>query len=139
MFEEEWINPNWKTLIADDHESIRDHLARLTNKFIGSSDTCMDGNDAIQLFTEAQNNGEPYDLLLLDIEMPGVEGPDIVEHIRDYENENNIADEKRVKIVLVTGFPDEEHIKEWFTTGHDQYLVKPISKEKLLDTINRIR
>ena len=139
MYDENWVNPNWKTLIADDHEAICEHLTRLATKYIGESDACQDGQDAMRLFTEALINGKPYDLLLLDIEMPFIEGTDVVDQIRESEKEAGIAEADRVKIVLVTGYPDEDHIKEWFTSGHNAYLVKPISKQNLLKTIQSMR
>ena len=139
MYDEDWVNPNWKTLIADDHEAICELLTRLTNKYIGEGDSCFDGHDAIELFTKALNNGQSYDLLLLDIEMPYVEGTEVVDHIRHLEKEAGVAEDQRVKIILVTGYPDEEHIKEWFTTGFDQYLVKPISKQNLLHAVQLLR
>ena len=126
-------------MIADDHETICEYLTRLTDKYIGESDSCQDGHDALKLFSTALDNGAPYDLVLLDIEMPFVEGTDVVDQIRQMEDDKGIADTDRAKIVLVTGYPDEDHIKEWFTTGYDQYLVKPISKQNLLHTVQLMR
>jgi CheY-like chemotaxis protein len=139
MYDENWTKPNWKTLIADDHYAICEFLTRLSTKYIGESIACQDGHDALKLFNEAFESDSPYKLILLDIEMPHIEGTDVVNQIREKEIETGIPEADRVKIVLVTGYPDEEHIKEWFTTGFNEYLVKPISKKSLLQTIQSMR
>lgn len=131
--------PNWKTLVVDDHVVIRDAVRCLATQFVGPSTECGDGDEAIALFTQAFEAGEPYDLILLDLEMPRMDGNDTVEAIREYEDRHDVAAADRVRIVLVTGYPDEEQVKEWFTDKHDAYVVKPITKQKLLDILAQLR
>ena len=131
--------PNWKTLVVVDVQILRDAVRCLATQFIGDSDECSDGDEAVARFSEAFESDKPYDLILLDIEMPKMDGTDVVDKIREIEEKASIRKEQRVKIVLITGYPDEDQIKEWFTKGHDGYLVKPISKDSLLTEIERLR
>ncbi len=68
-----------------------------------------------------------------------MDGPETVEAIRNYEDHAHVVEENRVLVVLVTGYPDENQVKEWFTDKHDAYIVKPITKQKLMDTVTELR
>ncbi|MFP6581822.1 MAG: response regulator [Candidatus Hydrogenedentota bacterium] len=131
--------PNWKTLVVDDQQVIRDAVRCLATQYIGESDECGDGDEAVDKYAQAFESGKPYDLILLDLEMPRMDGPETVEAIRNYEDHAHVVEENRVRVVLVTGYPDENQVKEWFTDKHDAYIVKPITKQKLMDTVTELR
>jgi two-component system, chemotaxis family, chemotaxis protein CheY len=127
---------NWKTLVVEDIEVMRKMMEHLAKTHIGPTDVCADGTEALVLYDVAIEHDTPYDLILLDLEMPSMDGNDVVNEIR--AREEAAQSSKKVKIVIVTGYPDEEQIKEWFTDGHDGYIVKPVNKEKLLDVIDTL-
>ena len=68
-----------------------------------------------------------YDLLLLDIEMDGINGVEMAKRIR-HEDET-------VQIIFITGYPD------YMCQGYDlsalHYLIKPVSNEKLFEVLDR--
>lgn len=61
--------PNWKTLVVDDNEVLRQAAHRLVTECIGHADECGDGDEALIKFTQAFVKKEPYGLISLDIEM----------------------------------------------------------------------
>ena len=68
-----------------------------------------------------------YDVTLLDIRLPDMEGTDLLQKIqRDYS--------ETVKIII-TGHSDDEHGIKAADYGADDYLVKPVKPEELLTTI----
>ncbi len=70
------------------------------------------------------------DLILLDYEMPGENGPDVLEKIR----QNQFT--KDIPVVFLTGVSDREKIQEAIALKPQGYLLKPIDHDKLIDTIN---
>ncbi|MCH5250215.1 MAG: response regulator [Lachnospiraceae bacterium] len=70
------------------------------------------------------------DLILLDYEMPGETGPDVLEKLR----ENNFT--KDIPVIFLTGVSDKSKIQEAIALKPQGYLLKPIDHDKLMSTIN---
>ena len=91
--------------------------------------TASDGNDAL-----AKVNGESFDLMILDIMLPGASGFDICRAIRSMGN---------VPIIFLTALGTEDNILRGYELGGDEYVVKPFSLKvlyaKVLALLNRSR
>lgn len=72
------------------------------------------------------------DLILLDYNMPGCDGPETFELIQKEKNG------KDVPIVFVTGVNQRDRIKEALRLKPEGYLVKPVKREELLETVQRV-
>ena len=72
------------------------------------------------------------DLILLDYEMPEESGPDVLEKLRASELTKDIP------VVFLTGVTDTKKVKEVLSLKPQSYLLKPVDREKLLDTINKV-
>ncbi len=51
--------PNWKTLVVDDQQVIRDAVRCLPTQYIGESDECGDGDEAVDKYAQAFESGSP--------------------------------------------------------------------------------
>ena len=71
------------------------------------------------------------DLILLDYEMPDESGPDVLEKLRA----SNMT--KNIPVIFLTGVTDAKKIKEALSLNPQSYLLKPVDREKLLDTITK--
>lgn len=71
------------------------------------------------------------DLILLDYEMPDESGPDVLEQLRASEHTRDIP------VIFLTGVTDTKKIKEALALKPQSYLLKPVDREKLLDTITK--
>lgn len=71
------------------------------------------------------------DLILLDYEMPDESGPDVLEQLRASDNTKDIP------VIFLTGVTDTKKIKEALALKPQNYLLKPVDREKLLDTITK--
>jgi len=69
-----------------------------------------------------------YDLMLLDIKMPGIDGHKILSSLKQGENRN-------APILVMTGLSDPDHRTQALKEGADAFLAKPMSPEVLLDTV----
>lgn len=113
-----------RVLIADDDERSRNMLRTMLE---------MDGlriaeeSDGESLLRRVRE--EAFDLLLIDIGMPLVDGVSACREIRQAS---------RVPIVILSGWADEGTLREALRAGADEYLLKPVGAERLLLTIRRL-
>jgi DNA-binding response OmpR family regulator len=108
-------------LIADDNEDLAATLSRLVNIAGYQSEVVHDGIAAIR---EARRH--PPDVLLLDIGLPGLDGFQVAERIRDDDRL------KSVRIIAISGYPPEMFKGKVAKIGFDHHLVKPVDFNDLL-------
>ncbi len=84
----------------------------------------------MEAFALAFEDGEPYDLVCLDIMMPVMDGYQALKEIRDVEKKMNIPEEKAVKVIMTTALNDERNVKMAFELGCSVYSGKPINQER---------
>ena len=105
----------------------------------GECDNASSGEEALELFVKAHLENHPYELITLDVDMPGLSGPEVVKQIRSYEQEHGITSlASTVKIIMVTGMSDGKTIMSAFKQGCEGYLTKPFNQaavQKSLATI----
>lgn len=115
-----------KILAIDDQQlilmSVKKRLAELGYEV----ETALSGEAGIQLFDEFQP-----DLTLVDINMPGLSGLQVVKHIRE-ERKSDIP------IIIMSGNTDEKVIVDGFELGINDYMKKPVSLDEMTARIKRI-
>jgi two-component system chemotaxis response regulator CheY len=121
-----------KCLIVED-----DFISRRILKELLSSafdcDIAINGEEAITSFLLAHEGKRPYDLICMDIMMPGVDGQEALRRIRELENEMGVPPNLEVKVVMTTALDDPNSvIRAYYKGGATSYIVKPISKQKLM-------
>lgn len=113
-------------LVVDDSITVR----RVTERFLKRQDmraaTARDGIDAISRLEE-----ERPDVILLDIEMPRMDGYEFASHVRNDERYHDVP------IIMITSRVSEKHKARAIEIGVDDYLGKPYQDHQLLETIQR--
>jgi len=112
-------------LVVDDEEALR---SVLSNELINEGyevRTASDGDEAIVELDRTQ-----FDLVLLDIKMPRVNGFEVLKHIKEHPS--------RTKVVMLTGFADLKNAIESKKLGADDFVSKPYDLVDLLTTIERV-
>ncbi len=117
-----------RILIADDEPHIRRILQTLLEMAGFEVDLRHDGTDAI----EAVQGDDHYDLILLDIMMPGATGLEVLGEIRAMEAR------KSTPVVILTAKGQDADRQAAFSLGADDFLTKPFSPKKLLARIHEI-
>ena len=117
-----------RILVADDEPHIRRILQTLLEMADFEVDLRHDGTDAL----EAVKSGEHYDLILLDIMMPGATGLEVLEAIRKMD------ERKSTPVVILTAKGQDADRQAAFSLGADDFLTKPFSPKKLLARIHQI-
>lgn len=115
-------------LIVDDHATTRDVLLGLTQSFGWRAEAVASGSQAIERAHAAQT--DPFDLVLLDWMMPGMDGWSTLEQLRSIDTIGNAA-----KVLMVSA-----HSREWLEQRQntqlellDGYVVKPFTPSSLFD------
>jgi len=121
-----------KTLIVEDDFTSRLFLQKMLAPF-GETHVAVNGREAIAAFVASFETQEPYDLICLDIMMPEMDGQTALKEIRRLEEERGVLVGLGAKIIMTTALRDKENIMTSFRELCAGYLVKPYSKEKLLE------
>jgi len=116
-------------LIADDNFTNRIVLQEMTASLGLVPALTVDGKEAIDRLNEAYDSGKPYRLLLLDLQMPELDGFDVAKKIK----ETLWGDD--LKIILLTSLGRKGDAARCKEVGISGYLTKPIKKSDLLDAI----
>lgn len=123
-----------KSLIVDDDFFSRRILQSILSTY-GESHVAVDGKEALFAYEQAIAEKKPYDVICLDIMMPEMDGQEVLKKIREIENNKNIFGSDAVKIIMTTTLDDHQNVIKAFREQCESYLVKPISKTKLVEAI----
>ncbi|MDY6855389.1 MAG: response regulator [Thermodesulfobacteriota bacterium] len=123
---------NTRIMIVDDNATNREVLSE-TLKLIGiCPKICESGMEALKEMRALAQEGKPYELILVDIQMPQMDGMSL---IRSIKGDPGIADSR---IIVLTSVGDLGHSRYIKKLGCDGYLTKPISQHVLFDTIKEV-
>ena len=126
-----------RTLIVEDDFVSRKILQALMAPF-GPCDIAVNGPEAMTAFQLANQAGEPYHLICLDITMPGMDGHHVLAQIRTMEELKGIQGLDRTKVIMTTASTDPKDVRSAFRSECDAYLVKPIQKPKLMEHLKEL-
>jgi len=119
-----------RTLVVDDH-AINRLILRETLTVLGAEVTDVaSGREAIEEWRKASTSTRPYKLLLLDCRMPEMDGFQVVEEMRQTGSPRDLT------IVMLASNQWADDIARTYDMGLGGYLIKPIRKSDLLQTIS---
>jgi CheY-like chemotaxis protein len=117
-------------LIVDDNKSSREIMAGMLESFKYKTSMATSGIEAIHKIETAEQQQQPYDLIIMDWKMPGMDG---VETIRQLNDDPKL--DKVPTIIMVTAYGKEELTEAVKDIGHLSFLTKPTNASFLFDTI----
>jgi two-component system, chemotaxis family, chemotaxis protein CheY len=117
-------------LIVDDDLVGRKVLVQLLSA-LGYCETAGTGRAAVEAFRSALDQGCPYDLVCLDVRMPGVDGMEVLREIRSLEDAHGVLPGRGARIVMVTSVGDGDAVLSAFRNQCDAYTRKPVTRERL--------
>lgn len=124
-------------LIVEDDFISRKLLCRYVDPY-GETNVAINGIEAVSAVRFALENGAPYELICLDIMMPGMSGQETLQAIRELEKKYGVDPMERARVIMTTAVEDEATIRRAFEASADGYIVKPIEKKKFLATLEEL-
>jgi DNA-binding response OmpR family regulator len=115
-----------KVLVVDDIKVDREWVGRILRKANFLVDFAEDGQQALQILS----NGCDFDLVLLDVEMPGINGFEVCQAMRSDEKLKDLP------VIFLTSYTKVENKVFGFTSGAQDYVTKPYSPKELLVRVN---
>jgi DNA-binding NtrC family response regulator len=109
-----------KILVVDDEAVVRESYLRSLAGVSYRVRAALDAEEAIRLMET-----EPFDVVLVDIRMPGMDGISLLREIKTRWPES--------EVVVVTGYPTLESAKEAVRLGAHNYLTKPIGPREIVE------
>lgn len=123
----------WKILVVDDNYENRALTAEILRD-MAQCDMASNAAEAISAYNTSLG-AAPYDVILLDIEMPGMNGLELLRKIRQSEEAAGIPLGEGVLVIMVT--VHREPFLEAFYQGCNDYIFKPIDPQKLIAKIKK--
>jgi DNA-binding response OmpR family regulator len=115
-----------RILIVDDEEQMRELLKVCIEPLNFKLDEAQDGKDALKKINDQQ-----YDLILLDVMMPYIDGLSLLSRIRKEDGTD-------VPIIMLTALGETDHIVKGLYLGADDYITKPFEPRELLARIQSV-
>lgn len=117
-------------LVVEDNDLNAKFASAILKKLNYHVDWATDGKIGVEKFLE--NN---YDLILMDIQMPVMNGLEATGEIRKYEKQMEVA--HPIPIIAITAFAFEHDKQNCLDAGMDDYLTKPYRPNELIDIIKK--
>jgi DNA-binding NtrC family response regulator len=112
-----------KVLVVDDEEIVRMCMVRTLAGEHCNVETVVNGQDAIKAMGQRS-----FDLVLLDMRMPGMDGLSVLKTIKENWPES--------EVIIITGYPEVDAAKRAVTLGAYDYLAKPVGPDDVVKAAN---
>ncbi len=116
-------------LVVDDNPTAREVLGEIASAFGWTVSACCDGQSAIAELERSAAAGHPYDVVLMDWKMPGMDGIEAARRIRAD------AESGTPMIIVISGYGRERLGSRFEEAGISGFLVKPVTASTLLDAV----
>lgn len=116
-----------RILVADDHAVVREGLKQILSGMVGVT-VSGEASDGVQALDQARKGD--YDLVLLDIAMPGMSGLDVLKQLK--------SEKPDLPILMLSMYPEEQYAIRTLKAGASGYLAKESAPEELIAAIRKV-
>lgn len=120
-----------RVLLVEDEIDALEILEFYLNKVFDEVSCACNGEEALILYLEAQNNNKAFDLVISDIRMPIKDGMTMIEDI-------SLINEKQ-KFIIVSAHKDEEYLFKSISLNVVSYFVKPLDIKKIMEILKKVK
>lgn len=121
-----------RILVVDDNDSARAVLSEMLTTMTFDVAAAASGQQALEMIVNAQQQNQPYEVVLLDWQMPRMNGIDTARHI------HALHLPQLPKLAVVTAYGREEILSQAQAEGIEHILIKPVNTSVLFDTLMRL-
>ena len=120
-----------RVLVVDDEEIPAEHVRMVLDEAGIRADVCMSGEEALRMLEVQNLKQEPYNLVLLDRNMPGMNGVETAKEIRaHYDNETTV--------IILTAYNWDDVVEKATAAGVDGFLAKPLFASNVIAEFERV-
>lgn len=116
-----------RILVADDHTIVREGLKQILGE-VPDIIVAGEASDGLEALQKAQE--DHYDLVLLDIAMPGLGGLDVLKHLKSHKPE--------LPVLMLSMYPEEQYAVRTLKAGASGYLTKESASDELIAAIRKV-
>ncbi len=120
---------DWRVLVIDDNAHNRHILHEALRSFGCRPEMARDGAEGLWMLERALETGDPFELVLLDVQMPGMDGFEALRVIREAPQLQSLV------VIMLTSVDSLGKVANCPELGWSAYLTKPVKQSQLLDTI----
>ena len=123
-----------RSLVVDDEFVALSKMVLMLSPY-GQCDAATNGEQAMSMLRNALDQGEPYDLIALDINMPGTNGLQLLQTINC---EEQCRKTPRARKIIVSAASSRSNVTRAVERRCDAFLVKPVSRDVLAATLQKL-
>ena len=118
-------------LVMDDEESVRNVTSNVLAHVGYNVTTAIEGGEAVKLYREAMESGHPYDVVMLDLQVPqGMGGKEAIRKLKEID--------PYVKALVFSGYYDEPVMAYYRKYGFKEVISKPYQIDRLIKVLHRM-
>ncbi len=122
-----------RVLVVDDNETSRNYLSKTVQAWRWQAESVKTGASALQQVQLARDSGQPYDVVLVDWQMPGMDGLSTMQAIRAAQPQPSIP-----IIIMINVFGRNQLLHQQSFSDADAVLMKPVTGSSLFDTLHEV-
>ena len=130
---------NFKLLLVDDIPLNLILLEKMLRPYEFQISKAHNGREALQLIQETQDTPDAFDLAIVDLMMPEIDGYQVIESVRKgcYNDEFkiNAKDKEQFPLIILSGMNFNDDITKGLSMGANQFLTKPVVMERLYTAV----
>lgn len=126
-----------RILIIDDELVSRTKLELIMESF-GECQTAERADNALTLFSDGHECNDPFDLIFLDIDLPDMNGIEVLSTIRNAEKELKIVKSQQAKVIVTSSYRDKDRIIASVQSGCDDYIGKPFDPDLIRNKLDKL-
>lgn len=117
-------------LIAEDDEALLSSICFILEDQGYFISKALDGRKALDAISKSQDSSNPVDLLITDIQMPDLNGLQLIRRVREIDDS--------LPVIVMTGYGDKETLKKLIKIGCDEFLDKPFEPDDLSKLVTNV-
>jgi signal transduction histidine kinase/CheY-like chemotaxis protein len=122
-----------RVLVVDDNLTSQNIFKEILESFSFEVDIADSGRNAVEAITKAPGGSKPFDLVIMDWKMPGMDGLEASRRIK-----KRIPAERMPRIIMATAYGRQEVMQQAKAAGLDGFLIKPVNPSVMLNTIMEV-
>ncbi|MEE9523485.1 MAG: ATP-binding protein, partial [Thermodesulfovibrionales bacterium] len=125
------IQGKGRILFMDDEKSLRKAVGAMLNALGFEVELSPDGSDAIDMYKMAEESGKPFELVILDLTVPGgIGGKEVIKKLKDLNPD--------VKAIVSSGYSSDPIMSNFEDYGFDSVITKPYKIETLSEVLRKV-